>query len=102
MEIDAKSLQLKLSGPGAPVLLDVRQPPEIAAEGAIEGALIIPMNELPARLGEVPPGRPIVAVCARGQRSFMVANWLRQQGREALSLQGGMMQWKALGLPVKK
>ena len=102
MEIDAKSLQQRLASPNPPVLLDVRQPPEIAAEGAIEGALLIPMNELPARLGELPAGREVVAVCARGQRSYNVANWLRQQGRSAVSLQGGMIQWKALGLPVKK
>jgi rhodanese-related sulfurtransferase len=35
-------------------------------------------------------------------RSANAANWLRAQGRKAVSLQGGMDQWKALGLPVKK
>ena len=44
----------------------------------------------------------IVAVCKRGMRSFNAANWLRAQGRNAVSLQGGLDQWKALGLPVKK
>ncbi len=101
MEIDPRSLAQKLSQPGAPLVLDVRNPPEVLAEGAIAGALCIPMDQLPARLAEVPVDREIVAVCARGMRSFNTANWLRAQGRKAVSLQGGMNQWKALGLPVK-
>ncbi len=100
-EIDAKSLQLKLSQPGAPLVLDVRNPPEVQAEGGIAGAMLIPMDQLPARLAEVPKDREIVAVCKRGMRSFNAANWLRAQGRNAISLQGGLDQWKALGLPVK-
>ena len=102
MEIEAKSLEHKLSQPGAPLLLDVRQPQETAAEGVIDGALLIPMNELPARLAEIPAGREIVAVCKSGMRSGHAANWLRAQGRTAVSLQGGMDRWKALGLPVKR
>ncbi len=101
-EIDAKSLLQKLSQPGAPLVLDVRNPPEVQAEGAIAGALLIPMDQLPVRLSEVPGDREIVAVCARGMRSANTANWLRAQGRKATSLQGGMNQWKALGLPVAK
>jgi hydroxyacylglutathione hydrolase len=100
-EIDAKSLQLKLSAPNPPLVLDVRQPQEVQAEGAIAGSVLIPMNELPGRLAEVPEGREIVAVCKRGQRSFNAAAWLRQMGRNAVSLQGGLDQWKALRLPVK-
>jgi len=102
LEIDPKSLQEKLAGPEAPVILDVRNPDEVRAEGRIEGALLIPMNELPARLGELPDDRPIVAVCKRGMRSFNAAGWLRQMGRKAQSLQGGIDQWKALGLPVSR
>jgi rhodanese-related sulfurtransferase len=101
-EIDARSLQEKLKQPGPPLILDVRNPPELAAEGRIEGSVNIPMNELPARLGEVPEGREIVAVCKAGMRSFNTAAWLRQMGRSAVSLQGGMDQWKALGLPVAR
>ena len=100
-EIDAKSLQLKLSGPQPPLLVDVRQPQEVQAEGAIEGSLLIPMNELPSRLGEIPEGREIVTVCHRGMRSYNAAAWLRQLGRNAVSLQGGIDQWKALKLPLK-
>ena len=102
MEIDPKSLQEKLSSANPPVLLDVRQPQEVTAEGAIAGALFIPMNELPARLRELPDDRDIVAVCKRGSRSLNVANWLRAQGRNAVSLQGGLDLWRSMGLPVTR
>jgi len=102
MEIDAKSLQQKLASATPPMVLDVRNPPEVQADGAIEGSVLIPMDQLPGRLAEVPPGREVVAVCKRGMRSYNVANWLRAQGRNAVSLQGGLDQWKAMGLPLKR
>jgi rhodanese-related sulfurtransferase len=100
-EIDAPSLQQKLAAPNPPMILDVRNLPELAG-GTIEGSVHIPMNELPARLAEVPEGREIVTVCQKGMRSFNAAGWLRQLGRNAVSLQGGMDVWKALGLPVTR
>ena len=102
MEIDARSLQEKLGSKKAPLVLDVRNPPEVAVDGAIEGSMMIPMDQLPSRLAEIPPDREVVAVCKRGMRSFNVANWLRGQGRNAVSLQGGIDNWKALGLPLKR
>src|SRR5438552_16652370 len=102
MEIDPRSLQQKLSQPDPPLVVDVRQPQETQAEGVIDGAVLIPMNELPARLGEIPPGREVVTVCKKGARSFNAAGWLRQMGRQAVSMQGGMDNWRALGLPVKR
>jgi len=101
MEIDARSLQQKLAAPNPPLVVDVRNLPELQA-GRIEGSVHIPMNELPARLAELPEGREVVTVCQKGMRSFNAAGWLRQMGRSATSLQGGMDQWKALGLPVSR
>ena len=100
-EIDARSLQQKLAAPNPPLIIDVRNPPELAV-GRIEGSVNIPMNELPFRLAELPEGREVVTVCQKGMRSFNAAGWLRQQGRSATSLQGGMDQWKAFGLPVTR
>ena len=101
-EIDARSLQQKLAEANPPLIVDVRNAPELLAEGHIEGSVNIPMNELPARLAEVPEGRDVVTVCKKGMRSFNAAGWLRQMGRSAVSLQGGFDQWKALGLPVAR
>ena len=102
MQIDPQQLAQKLEKDSKPVVLDVRQPEELVSEGRIAGSLHIPMNEIPARIGELPRDREIVAVCKRGQRSFNVAQWLRQQGIEASSLSGGLDAWRALGLPVAR
>lgn len=99
LEIDAKSLQEKL---GEVLILDVRNPPEVQADGAIAGSLFIPMGDIPRRVGEIPQDRPIVAVCSKGMRSYNVANWLRAQGRDAVSLAGGLSNWRALGLPLER
>ena len=100
MEIDVKTLSEKMAGKNPPLVLDVREPPELQAEGMIEGALHIPMNEIPGRLAEIPEDREVVAVCHRGMRSYNVAMWLKQTGRNAVSLRGGMDAWKASGNPT--
>jgi rhodanese-related sulfurtransferase len=51
-----------------PLLLDVREPWE-HDKARIEGARLVPMGELPARIGELDPGREIVAICHHGGRS---------------------------------
>ena len=101
MIIDPKTLQEKLASPNPPMLVDVRQPHEAQMFGSIEGSRLIPMNDIPARMAELPVDREVVLYCKSGMRSGNAANWLRQQGRNALSLQGGIDQWRALGLPVK-
>lgn len=102
MQITAQELQAKLTGTPRPLVLDVRTPQETQAEGTIAGALLIPLDQLPQRLQEVPADREIVAVCKRGMRSFNAAQLLRGAGRSALSLAGGMDQWAALGLPLER
>jgi rhodanese-related sulfurtransferase len=77
------------------VVLDVREPVEWA-HGHIEGATHIPMNDLPGRLDDVPDGQLLV-VCKVGGRSAQVTGWLLQQGRDAVNLDGGMLDWEAAG-----
>ncbi len=50
-------------------ILDVREDFEIVAEGIIPGALHIPMGQLQARLSELDPSVPVIAVCRSGNRS---------------------------------
>ena len=101
-QIEPTSLSEKLSADPKPLVLDVRQPQEVQADGKVADSLLIPMNELPARIAELPRDREIVAVCKRGQRSWNVAQWLRQQGYDASSLSGGLDAWTARGLPVSR
>ena len=101
-QIEPTTLSEKLAGNAKPLVLDVRQPQEVMADGHVADSLLIPMNELPARVGELPRDREIVAICKRGQRSWNVAQWLRQQGYDATSLSGGLDAWTARGLPVAR
>ena len=85
----------KLQGTAdAPVLLDVREPWEIAT-ASLPGSINIPMGEIPSRAHtELDPDAPIVVMCHHGARSLNVAMWLRNQGFEqAQSLAGGIDQW---------
>ncbi|HEX5088193.1 MAG TPA: rhodanese-like domain-containing protein [Nocardioides sp.] len=77
------------------VVLDVREPVEWQY-GHIEGALHIPMSELPGRTDELPDAQTLV-VCKVGARSARVVAWLVQQGRDAVNLDGGLLEWEAAG-----
>ncbi|MBI5245804.1 MAG: hypothetical protein HY923_01385 [Elusimicrobia bacterium] len=73
-------------------LLDVRQPEEYAT-ARIEGAVLIPMNDLPGRLSELPKDRPVVVMCHHGMRSAHAVHHLREAGYDALNLAGGIDAW---------
>jgi rhodanese-related sulfurtransferase len=81
---------------GSPVVLvDCREPDE-AAVCSIAGSLLLPMSELPDRVGELAGHEQdrIIVHCHKGGRSYRVANWLRQQGfASAQSMAGGIDQW---------
>ena len=79
-------------------VLDVREPGEWSA-GHIEGAVHIPLSDLPTRLDDVPVERTLV-VCKVGGRSGRAVAWLTQQGRDVVNLDGGMLDWEAAGRPM--
>lgn len=85
--------------PDGLVVLDVREPVEWH-HGHVEGALHVPLGELVARLDEVPADRQVLVVCRVGGRSAQAVAWLAQQGREAVNLDGGMLDWAAAGRPM--
>ncbi|MFP5352868.1 MAG: rhodanese-like domain-containing protein [Actinomycetota bacterium] len=80
-------------------IIDVREQSEWNA-GHIEGALHIPMGEIPERLDDIPDGRALVAVCRSGGRSEQVARFLSDKGFEIENLDGGMEAWAKAGLPI--
>jgi len=81
--------------PDATSILDVREPAEWE-HGHIDGALHIPMMELPQRLDELPVGHTVV-VCRVGGRSAQVVAYLVQQGHDVVNLDGGMIEWADAG-----
>ncbi len=75
------------------VLLDVREPDEIAT-ASLPGATLIPMMEIPRRAGELPRGVPVVVMCHSGGRSARVTEYLNRNGYpEAVNLAGGIDAW---------
>lgn len=81
---------------GEVLVLDVRPSDEFAA-GHLAGALSIPLDELPARLDELPADIPIVAYC-RGSYCVLshdAARLLRESGRDAQVLSEGVLEWRA-------
>jgi rhodanese-related sulfurtransferase len=92
---------LERASRGDVTVLDVRPAPEYQA-GHIPGALSIPIEELEARLGELPDDVEVVAYC-RGPYcvlALQAVDLLRRRGRRARRLADGMPEWRGAGLPV--
>jgi len=77
-------------GAGKALLLDVREPVELAVESA-PGVVNIPLGQLRARLGELPRDREILVICRSGQRAYYATRMLLQNGFKARNLSGGML-----------
>jgi NADPH-dependent 2,4-dienoyl-CoA reductase/sulfur reductase-like enzyme/rhodanese-related sulfurtransferase len=75
---------------GAGVILDVREPFELAVED-VEGAINIPLGQLRDRLDELPRDRTIYVFCRSGQRSYYATRVLIQNGFEVKNMSGGML-----------
>jgi glyoxylase-like metal-dependent hydrolase (beta-lactamase superfamily II)/rhodanese-related sulfurtransferase len=89
---------------GEVTILDVREPEEFTGElGHIDGAVLVPLGQLRARVAEVSRERPIVSVCRSGGRSAQACSILEGTGLERVAnLSGGMLKWRALGLHTRK
>jgi rhodanese-related sulfurtransferase len=86
-QVDVSSL-IQMPADQRPVLLDVRTPEEFAA-GAIPGAINVPLDELRARINELPKNGQIAVYCQVGQRGYLATRILRQAGFDAANLSGG-------------
>ena len=76
-----------------PILLDVREPWEFE-KARIAGGRLVPMRELPGRLGELDPAREVVAICHHGGRRAQVALFLEKNGYGKVhNLVGGVDAW---------
>jgi rhodanese-related sulfurtransferase len=82
-----------------PLVLDVRDPMELqVAQLQPRGfdLVHIPMYDIPARLAELDPDRPMACLCHHGIRSQQVAMFLQRQGfAQVVNLAGGIDAWAA-------
>ena len=86
------------NNPSSHVLLDVRTMSEYAS-GHVPGAINIPLDQLPYRIAEVDRSKPVIVICASGNRSQTGARVLKQAGFDQVyNFQGGTMVWMMNGL----
>jgi adenylyltransferase/sulfurtransferase len=98
--VTAEQLAKLLAGPTTggvhetpPVLLDVRERPE-ASFASLPGSVLIPLGELPDRVGELDPAEPVVVYCHHGVRSARALEVLEKAGfARARHLTGGIDAW---------
>jgi adenylyltransferase/sulfurtransferase len=89
----AGQLKTAIDSGKRPVLLDVREPYEYSL-CHLESSMLIPLEELPTRTGELNPRSEIVVYCHVGIRSASAVKLLRQAGfSNVQNLQGGIDEW---------
>jgi glyoxylase-like metal-dependent hydrolase (beta-lactamase superfamily II)/rhodanese-related sulfurtransferase len=99
--ITPEELSSMLKNGQKPFLLDVREPFELIAFGAIPGVMNIPLGQVRQRTAELPADREIVVICQSGSRSVEAANLLTRSGfGRVFNLQGGTIRWVRSGYPV--
>lgn len=83
------------------VVLDVREPWE-HEEGHIPGVTLIPMQQVPSRLDEIPTDETVIVTCRTGNRSGQVVEYLRQQGYDNVhNMAGGIVAWEQAGYSIE-
>jgi rhodanese-related sulfurtransferase len=92
-EINVAELKRRRDAGDDLVLLDVREPDEIAT-ASIPWATTIPMGEIPERFAELPHDKTVVVMCHGGGRSARVTQFLEANGYDNVeNLAGGIEAW---------
>jgi adenylyltransferase/sulfurtransferase len=93
LEIDVHEAQRLLKeSPQDTVLIDVREPSEEAICSL--GGKLIPLQQIPARIGEIPQDKRVLIHCHHGGRSLRATQYLRAKGYERVSnIAGGIERW---------
>lgn len=99
--LSPKEANALINSDQSPLILDVRERSEYNS-GHIPNAKLIPLGELPKRMGELPKDRQILCVCASGARSSMATKQLADAGYNVTNLRGGMMAWGMEKFPITK
>lgn len=97
-QVDVAALEQALAA-GAP-LVDVREADEYA-QARVPGAVLVPLSEFTARLGDVPSADTVYVICAKGGRSAQVVEYLTATGVDAVNVAGGTDAWIASGRRVE-
>lgn len=96
-EIDIETLSAKLAE-GASVF-DVRQPDEYE-EAHVPDVRLVPLDQVPDRVGEFPTDDTVYVICKSGGRSAKAVEFLRANGVDAVNVAGGTQGWIDAQKPV--
>jgi rhodanese-related sulfurtransferase len=92
-QVSATELKTRIKNEEHLFLLDVREPNEFQY-ASIENSVLIPLNQIPQRLGELNPQQEIVVICHHGVRSQQACMYLANAGFENIAnLTGGIDAW---------
>lgn len=92
-EISVEDFRKMWNGENSPLLLDVRETNEHEI-CRIEGATLIPLGQIPEKIGELNPDIEIVVHCHHGGRSLKAAEYMLENGfSKVKSLKGGIDKW---------
>jgi molybdopterin/thiamine biosynthesis adenylyltransferase/rhodanese-related sulfurtransferase/molybdopterin converting factor small subunit len=92
-DMTPKELKAALDRGDKLVIVDVREPQEWQI-ARIDGAVLIPLGEVPQRYGEIDKNQLVVCQCRSGVRSAKAASFLRSVGFErVVNLTGGILRW---------
>ena len=80
-------------------VVDVRETSEYV-DGHVPGAVLMPMGQLPGRAHELDQGSRVYVVCASGNRSAAMTDFLTDVGFDAYSVAGGTSGWARSGRAV--
>lgn len=70
-------------------------------QGHAAKSILIPLDQLPNRLSEIPKDREVVIVCRSGNRSKQALDILRNAGyANTSSMKGGLNEWKTADYPL--
>ncbi|MDP8988545.1 MAG: molybdopterin-synthase adenylyltransferase MoeB [Acidobacteriota bacterium] len=92
-EIDAVALKARLDRGDKFQFIDVREPNEYQI-ASIPGAKLIPLGDVPKRVGELDPASEVIVHCKMGGRSAKACDFLRQSGfKNVKNMLGGITAW---------
>lgn len=104
--VDAKTAAKMIEAGSIDMILDVRDIDEFSGpDGRIKGAQLVPSDKIPASMDKLVSfkEKTLLVYCSVGGRSDRAARYLASSGfKNVLDLSGGVLAWKAAGLPVVK
>jgi len=100
--VDVQQAHAALSADPDAIIVDVRTEQEWATTGVPDGAVLITLDDIRQRAGELPKNEPVYLICNSGNRSQVAAQALVELGFDAVyNVAGGIQAWLRADLPTE-